>query len=302
MEAGSHPEGTWQGAEIKDQASEKVPDTFLQMRIMPRGRDEVPMWGRIKLIRDAVVAGHALDLPAVMALDNRTQMDNESYAWCWAATEFLDSHPRYLERFRQLKHNVTVSDFNDRVRQAFGADWANVLAEWPAYIAALDYGYDFERMAIDFERGAPLEGKPRSVTIAADRGWQSSGVWLVAGKTYHVSASGRYQIASEKTSDGEKPWPCEPGGVTIEYHDGRPLGMLLGAVVEAGSREQGAGSVGGKKDMKTTSSAGGFARPIAIGLGTNITPEVSGTLYLRVNDSASRLDDNRGSFTVTVED
>jgi hypothetical protein len=85
--------------------------------------------------------------------------------------------------------------------------------------------------------------------------------------------------------------------VTIEYHDGRPLGMLLGAVVEAGSRERGAG-----EEQETRSSKVGFARPIAIGLETKITPEVSGTLYLRVNDSAARLDDNRGSLTVTVED
>jgi hypothetical protein len=256
------------------------------------------MWGRIKLIREAVAAGHTLDFPAVMTLDNRTQMDNESYAWCWAATKFLDSHPRYRERFRQLKDSVTAPDFNDRVRQAYGADWENVLAEWPAYIAALDYGYDFERMAIDFERGTPLDGKPRSVTIAADRGWQSSGVWLEAGKTYRLNASGRYQIAFEKTSDGEKPWPCEPGGVTIEYHDGRPLGMLLGAIVEGGKGK----AEGGGEDAKTQASKVGFARPIAIGLGSKITPEVSGTLYLRVNDSAARLDDNRGSFTVTVED
>jgi hypothetical protein len=199
---------------------------------------------------------------------------------------------------------VTARDFNDRVRQAYGADWANVLAEWPAFIAALDYGYDFERMAIDFERGTPLDGKPRSVTIAADRGWQSSGVWLEAGKKYNISASGRYQIALEKASDGEKPWPCEPGGVTIEYHDGRPLGMLLGAVVGGTrSEERGASEETGKiVDPKTSSNNSGFARPIAIGLGAKITPEVSGTLYLRVNDSTARLDDNRGSFTVTVED
>ena len=50
----------------------------LEMRVMPRSREEVPMWGRIKLIRDAVAAGRMLDLSAVMELDNRKQMDNES--------------------------------------------------------------------------------------------------------------------------------------------------------------------------------------------------------------------------------
>jgi hypothetical protein len=280
------------------------PAVQLETRVMPRGRDEVPMWGRIKLIRDAVAAGRMLDLPAVMALDNRKQMDDESYAWCWAAAKFLDSDPRYRDRFRGLKQHVTDQDFNEVVRHEYGKDWPDIEAEWPAYIAALDYGYDFERMAIDFKQGTPLDGKPRSVTIAADRGWQSSGVWLEAGKTYHVTASGRYQIATETSNDGEKAWPCEPGGVTIEYQDGRPLGMLLGAVVK-GSRneERGASEESGKNmDGKTRSSNTGFAHPFATGLGCTVTPEVSGTLYLRVNDSAARLDDNRGTLTIRVDD
>jgi hypothetical protein len=290
--------------EAESGSAEKVPDTFL--RVMPRSREEVPMWGRIKLIREAVAAGRGLDLTAVMALDNRQQMSDESYAWCWAATKFLDSQPKYRERFRTLASHVTERSFNDVVKREYGAEWPNIEAEWQAYVATLDYGYDYERMAINFQRGTPINGQPRSVTIAADRGWQSSGVWLDAGKTYHVTASGRYQIAVEKTSAGEKPWPCEPGGVTIDYHDGRPLGMLLGAVVEAGSGNQGAGSGEGAgsagAEQKTHDSPSGFAQPFGIGLGTTIKPATSGTLYLRVNDSAARLDDNRGSLTATIED
>ena len=38
-----------------------------------------------------------------MQLDNRKQMGNEAYAWCWAAAKFLDSHPRYRDRFRGLR-------------------------------------------------------------------------------------------------------------------------------------------------------------------------------------------------------
>ena len=97
--------------------------------------------------------------PAVMALDNRQQMDNGSYAWCWAAAKFLDSHPRYRERFRQLKDHVADQDFNEAVKRLYGADWPDAQAEWQAFIAALDYGYDFERMAIDFRRGTALGGK-----------------------------------------------------------------------------------------------------------------------------------------------
>jgi hypothetical protein len=255
----------------------------LSLNIMPKSRDEVPMLGRIKLIRDAVAANRALTLQEVMQIDNRQQLGNESYAWTWAASKFLDAHPRYRDRFRLLSKHVLDPKFNAITRREYKADWDELTSEWEAFVAALDHGYDFERMAIDFARGRPLAGHPARATIQADRGWQSSGIWLDAGKAYRVTASGRYQIAADQTTGAVRPWPCEPGGVTIEYHDGRPLGVLLGAVVG-----------------RTNSADASFAKPINVGLGTTIEPAASGTLYLRVNDSAAALHDNRGTLAVTV--
>ena len=97
-----------------------------------------------------------------------------------------------------------------------------------------------------------------------------------AGKSYRVTASGTYDIAN----DGE-PWPCEPGGVTIDYNDGHPLGTLLGAID------------GTKKGVT-------LANSFEIGLGITITPTAAGTLYLRVNDSPAKLNDNRGALTATI--
>ncbi len=224
----------------------------LTLRIMPGSREEVPMWGRIKLIKVAAAAGRGLTLPAVMQLNNRKQLGDEAYAWCWAAAKLLDSHPRYRDRFRNLHTVVLEQDFNDIVRRNFAADWADLNAEWQAYIATLDYGFDFARMAIDFHSGKPLGGGPRTATIAADRGWQSSGAWLDAGKSYEVTAKGRYQIAAEENNGTTKPWPCEPGGVTIDYHEGLPLGMLLGAIDSRGEH--------------SVPAAASFAEPVAIGL------------------------------------
>jgi hypothetical protein len=45
-----------------------------------------------------------------------------------------------------------------------------------------------------------------------------------------------------------------------------------------------------------------LANPFAIGLDATVQPPASGTLYLRVNDAAGDLDDNRGTLTVKVED
>jgi hypothetical protein len=274
--------------------SEKDPDTVLEIGIMPRSRDEVPMLGRIKLVQGALATDGALTLPAVMQIDNRKQLGNDAYAWCWAAAKFLDAHPRYRGRFRKLQRQVRSDEFNEIARREFGRDWEELKAEWLAFVTTLEHGYDFEQMAIDFRTGTPLRAQPRTATIAADRGWQSSGVLLEAGKTYRVSASGRFQIAVEDVNGVETRWPCEAGGVTIEYHAGHPLGMLLGAVVEGGSGKW----EGGRQE----SANGGFARPFEIGLGTTISPKRSGTLYLRVNDSAARLGDNRGALTIRVMD
>jgi hypothetical protein len=246
----------------------------LTLRAMPGDRDAVPMWGRIKLIRD-YADGQVMPLAAVLEIDNRRQLGDEIYAWCWAANKFLDSHPRYRARYRKLKNNVTKLDFNDRFRQAYRGDWAEMQAEWQAFIDTLDYGYDFDRNAIEFRRGKPLTA-PMTVNIAADRSWQSSGVRVEAGKSYRVTATGRYEIAN----DGQ-PWPCEPGGITIDYHDGRPLGMLLGAI-----------------DGRTNGAT--LADVVEIGLGTTITPAANGTLYLRVSDVSSKLNDNRGTLSVTI--
>jgi hypothetical protein len=248
----------------------------LTLGIMPRDRREVPMLGRIKLIHDARQSGRVLDLPAVLQIDNSKQLENEPYAWCWAAAKLMDSQPRYAKHFHGLRRQVQNRNFNDIARREFGDDWGNLQAEWQAFVATLDHGYDFERMAIDFDRARPLGNRTHSVAVAADRGWQSSGVRLIAGKSYRVTAVGRYEIAH----DGQ-PWPCEPGGVTIDYYNGRPLGLLLGAV-------------DGRTDGTT------LADMIEIGLGTTITPAVSGTLYLRVNDSAGKLHDNRGTLTATI--
>jgi hypothetical protein len=261
----------------------------LELRIMPRSREEVPMLGRIKLIRDAVADRHPLAFPAVMQIDNREQLGNEAYAWCWAAAKFLDAHPRYRDRFRALSKLVLDPKFDDLVRREYQTDWPDLTAEWQAFIATLDHGYDFDSMAIDFRPGKPASvGEMRKIEVNADHGWQSSGVRLDAGKSYQITASGRYQIAVEQAEGAMQSWPCEPGGVTIEYHDGHPLGMLLGAVHSEGET--------------ASDAATSFAEPAAIGLQAVLKPAVSGTLYLRVNDSATHLAGNRGTLTVTIEE
>lgn len=252
-------------------------DGQLELGVMPASKDDVPMWGRVKIIRDAVKAGKPWPIAAVLEVDNRRQLDTEHYAWTWALAAMLDGTPAFREEFRELKGVVADSAFNDKFRAAYGAKWRLLNQQWAAFVAQLDYGYDFERMAIALQpatkRGAT------EVSIAADRGWQATGWKLEAGKSYRITANGEFQIAN----NGEL-WPCEPNGVTIEYHDGMPLGALLGALA---STEPSEGDPS-------------FARPLLIGSAAVIQPKSDGVLCLRVNDSPAKLGDNGGTIEVKI--
>ncbi|MEX0712700.1 MAG: hypothetical protein WD278_10145, partial [Pirellulales bacterium] len=251
----------------------------------PATRDEVAGWGRIKLVRDAVGQGRPLGLGDVLDYGPRAHLENEPYGWCWAAAALLSGHPRYRDRFGRLPALVRQKDFNRRFRQLYDDDWNELTEEWQVFTGSLEYGHDLARWAIEFAPGEPLAAGGQRVSVAADRGWQSSGVRLEAGATYRLQATGRFQVAG-----GPPPWISEAGGVSIRYHRGRPLGMLLAAVrTQAGA--------GGKAAEGRPS---GLLSPVAAGLSSTLTPAESGTLYLCINDSPAELADNAGSLEVLI--
>ena len=144
----------------------------------------------------------------------------------------------------------------------------------------LDYGYDIPREAIIYEATGTDSGETTAVDIRADRGWQSTGLVVSAGTTYSLQAAGRYQVAREP-----KIWWCEPGGVTLRYHGGYPLGMLLAGVSD---------------QTQPLPGITPLAHPEPIGLGRELQFATSGTLFLRVNDSPAELADNAGQLRVKI--
>jgi hypothetical protein len=253
-------------------------DDKLTLGVMPASRDDVPMWGRIKLIRDAVATQQAWPIEAVLEVDNRRVLTTDQYAWTWALAKLLDAHPQFRDRFRSSKAIVASPKFDEQFRAAFAEDWPDLLAEWDAFVMQLDYGHDIARTAMLHQPSEPVESSSRRTDISAERGWQSTGWLLRAGVRYRVTASGRYQIA-----DDGKPWPCEPNGVTIQYQDGRPLGMVLGAL------------------RSVSGTTAHFGSPIPIGNGASVQPDHDAVLYLRVNDSPAKLADNDGDINVKIE-
>jgi hypothetical protein len=252
----------------------------LQMNYLPRTAAETPMLGRIKLVKDEIAAGRALSLKRVLALHPAAYIQNEAYAWSWAAAIFLDRHPRWGDTFRRLREQLLKSNLTGQFVAAVGDDWPVLERQWGAFVADLDYGCDPAGMLVEVKPGKPLGSGGASVEVSAERGWQDSGWKVEKGKTYRLTAKGRYQVG-----DRPKIWWCEPGGVTIRYHRGRPLGMLLAAVMP---------EAGGEYVFAE------MPEPIPVGLGTTLTPEQSGTLYFKINESASDWGDNRGSLSVEI--
>jgi hypothetical protein len=254
----------------------------LLMGIMPASKEETPFWGRIKAVKDAYASKTALSLIDIMQYDSRAHLQNEAYAWCWAAAIFFDQHPQTQSAFRGMKSEAkdTSLNFSRRFYDRIKDRWPQIAEDWQIFIAECDYGYDIPRSVVTRKDAVDLPAAGATVTLATDRGWQSTGYRLQAGKTYRLTASGRYEIAHSP-----KPWPCEAGGVTIRYVGGHPLGMLLASLTD----------LEGEQPLITP-----LVSPQPIGLSAEIEPQTAGTLYLKINEPSSGLFDNSGTLTVTI--
>jgi hypothetical protein len=262
-------------------ATHRIVDGKLQTRWFPTDRDAVPLWGRVRLVQDAVAAGKRLDIGQVMAIHPGGDRTNLGYAWTWALAAFLDGHPRYQQAFRKLGRSAAHAGFDERFEAVYAAERSELDLEWSMFADQIDYGYDLQRAAIFFDPPvAPTTAGKKQVTIAVDRGWQSTGIRLAPGQTYELRASGQFSVAQEP-----RPWISEAQGVSIHFYRGRPLGMLLMAI-----RPDEVGADGDKL----------FLAPVAVGAGMRIRPSKGGVVYLKINDSPAKLADNQGALTIEI--
>jgi hypothetical protein len=254
----------------------------LQMNYRLRGKEEAEYWGRVKIINEDVAAGEAKTLEQVLRINSISFRNVRSYAWAWAACKFFSQHPLSKSQFANLQSHADdlTGGFNRRFYRAVRNDWETLKKDWQLYISEMDYGISVEQLSI-FDAGAGDDDS--SFSIDATRGWQKTSFVVEAGKSYTIMARGRYQIA-----DKDQPWPCEPGGITIEYYRGQPLGMLM------------AGMIGNDEEADAALGADGLVRQKAIGLRGTFTAESNGVLCFRVNESPAKLDDNSGTLVVNI--
>jgi hypothetical protein len=252
-------------------------------RVMPHNKDSFRGLGRVTLLQTEVGVERALSISQVMNLKPNEYLKNEAYAWSWLLCKFFDTHPQYTRRFNKLGRALHSTPFSPAFREAYSRELTALMSGWPMFTHNLQDGYQNEQAGITFRPGTPLAASASrsKIEIKAAAGWQSSGVRVEKGRIYEISADGRFTLANKP-----KPWVSDAGGVSIRYFKSRPLGMLL-ATVRADVSPDGAGS----KSMLKSHSIGRTAR---------FTAPITGTLYLRLNDSWSELADNTGHVSATV--
>jgi hypothetical protein len=266
------------------------PDGKIRFRVMPDAEENFVGFGRIRMVRADVSAGRLLSFDAVHRLRPEEFAANSNYGWSWALCKFLDTHPRYRDRFRTLGRHTTGTQFESKLAELFRDDLADLSTEWILFAANLQFSYDIERSAIAFREGQPMaDGEtPARIDVAADRGWQSSGILFEKGKLYDIAATGQFTLA-----DIPAPWVSEPQGVSIFYAEGRPIGQLL-AAIRATSPPADAPAAAAEKQAES------MLKTIPVGRHARFAAPVTGTLYLRVNDFWRSLEDNKGMVHVEV--
>jgi len=251
-----------------------------QFCVFPKPDGAYDGFARIRFLTDEIAAGRSMTASEVtlMGPGDFATYAKRPYAWSWALCSFLDKHPNYRDRFRELVRHSSEPGFEGRLQEAYRNE-PRLNPEWQLFLAHMEEGYDFDRASIDFKRGV-IFARPTDVEVQADRGWQSSGLQVERGKSYSITAEGRVTLGQST-----KPWISEPAGISLRYAYGRPIGTLLAAVVS---------------DPRQIGGDGGLLKPLAAGTSTIIEPAATGTLYLRINDRFSSLADNTGSYRVNV--
>ncbi len=265
----------------------------LTLGVLPSTTEEVPYWGRIKVIRDDVKQGIAPSLSSIFKYSDTAHRADSPYAWSWAAVTFFSNHPRYGDSFRKLIKPPL--DYSNALTQS----WTEVLhdernlveTEWQIFREELDYGFDLERSIVNLK--APLIARSPNhsvlkVVVAADRGWQATGIRLKSNQSVKIQARGKIRVRQAKESANEPDWLSEPQGITLEYCQGYPLGALVGMFVPdaaPGDREE-------KLESKLTH--------MLVGSAAQQRSTADSQLLLKINERSSQLLDNLGSYEVEI--
>ena len=160
-------------------------DGTIEFGVMPEKQSNYHGFGRVEMIQQEVNEGRALRLDGVTTLGTIEFSKSRStpYAWSWAICLFLDSHPRYQKRFRELGNHLVGDGFQVLANQSFAQDKALLSAEWDWFSTNLDYGWQIPQNAFQLHTGeASMLRTTQSIQVESRLGWQSTGLRIPAGR------------------------------------------------------------------------------------------------------------------------
>lgn len=284
----------WQGGAGSPWLMEGMADLFgthrfdqarLVLGYYPATPEEVPGWGRLRLIKETLEQKSAPKLSAIIGFPDMKQQRMERYSWSWAACTFLMRHPELADDFQaiyrgNLDYGMTSAQ---RFFQTMESRWGGLSLRWRCFVDELGFGMDVPRSSLLLSdiNLSEISQKQIHSSVAADRGWQAVYGPVPPGTKLQIQASGRFVV--RQLASGAN-WESEAAGVSVEYHRGMPLGCLMGVWAE----------VEGEQPSEPWI-------PIRIGKEALLeSPSRPAVLLLRINEPAAGLVDNQGSLDISI--
>ena len=244
----------------------------LQLGLTSASKAETEYWGRPDIIKRYVKQGERRTLKEVISIPNQAFRNVDNYGWAWAACRFLDQHPQSHDAFQNMTNSLTKSDskFNASLIRKLKTEWKQLELEWDLYTREMDYGYAISDAVV-----SPANSISQGFEISPGKGWQTT-LNVVKGETLEIETRGKFVIHK----NGSETWESESNGITLVYHDGKPLGVLEMAILEEGATQF--------PESQTVSSGGKWKMP------------ATGKLMFRVNDHPGARGDNQGSIKIQI--
>ena len=199
----------------------------------------------------------------------------QNYAWRWALCHLLANNPNYADRFRPLGLGLLTGQ-PVSFEQVYGSMATEICFEYLFFLKHFDVGYRADLCAWDWKKKfKPLRTGTITAAVAANRGWQPSGIEVASGDQLEFNAEGTWKL----TKDGK--------AVSADGDSGR--GKLVAMVMKTFALD-------GSLKLEDYLSA-----PIELGSHGTLTAPQDGQLYLRCDDAWNELADNSGSIKVKLK-
>lgn len=264
----------------------------IRLGFMPPNKQAVPHCGRIKEIHDAITRGEARTINRILLATNEDFLDNSVYYWCWALGWFLEHNPNTHDELHSLipilKKTNSHEEFTAAFLKLIEPKRELIEKQWLMYVASLDYDYALKPMLFDTEAGAPLNGKTVQ-RLKVNTGWQNTKIHVKKGEKIRIRAKGKFELYRSE----EETWPCEQNGVTIEYLNGQPLGIVQAVILTDAEKMTPA--------LMNDRQPGTFYTPIAVGTNRTFTAPFDGTILLRLNVEPKKLPKCQGEMAVEIK-